>query len=239
MIVGQGLLARAFAARYAADPDVTIFASGVSNSLATAAADFERERAMLAPLLGTGPRLVYFGSCGSAPGNEAATPYMRHKRAMEEWVAGSANGLVLRLPQVVGVTANPNTLTNFLRDRILSGEPFTVWANAQRNLIDVDDVVAIAAGLIGGDAGGGRVFSIASADPLPMLKMFDKQLTLRMGQANVRRWLPDLWPLVTAEEDRLGLESFATQHLSLEDAPEAYASFQAKDPGFAKVVFRP
>jgi threonine dehydrogenase-like Zn-dependent dehydrogenase len=78
-----------------------------------------------------------------------------------------------------------------------------------------------------------------AADPLPMLKMFDKQLTVRMGQANVRRWLPDLWPLVTAEEDRLGLESFATQHLSLEDAPEAYASFQAKDPGFAKVVFCP
>ena len=78
-----------------------------------------------------------------------------------------------------------------------------------------------------------------AADPLPMLKMFDKQLTMRMGQANVRRWLPDLWPLVTADEDVLGLESFATQHLSLEDAPEAYARFQVKDVGFSKVVFRP
>ncbi|UWX04318.1 hypothetical protein H1235_03550 [Pseudoxanthomonas sp. NC8] len=93
MIVGQGLLARAFASRYAADPDVIIFASGVSNSLATAAEGFERERAMLVPLLDAGTRLVYFGSCASTPENAASTPYMRHKRAMEELVAASPNGL--------------------------------------------------------------------------------------------------------------------------------------------------
>ena len=29
------------------------------------------------------------------------------------------------------------------------------------------------------------------ADPLPMLTLFDKQVQLRMGQANVKRWVPE------------------------------------------------
>ena len=49
-------------------------------------------------------------------------------------------------------------------------------------------------------------------DPMPMIQMFDKQLTFRMGQANVRRWVDDLMPMVTDDADPLGLESFATHH---------------------------
>jgi threonine dehydrogenase-like Zn-dependent dehydrogenase len=32
------------------------------------------------------------------------------------------------------------------------------------------------------------------ADPMPMLTLFDKQVTLRMGQANVKRWVDDIMP---------------------------------------------
>jgi len=78
-----------------------------------------------------------------------------------------------------------------------------------------------------------------AADPLPMLQMFDKQLTVRMGQANVRRWLDDIWPLVSGDDDPLGVETFATHHVSLDEAPQAYADFQAKQEGMSKVVFRP
>jgi threonine dehydrogenase-like Zn-dependent dehydrogenase len=75
--------------------------------------------------------------------------------------------------------------------------------------------------------------------PMPMLTLFDKQVQLRMGQANVRRWVDDLWPLVTDDADPLGLERFATHHLPLADAPSAYSSFQKKEDGMIKVVFRP
>jgi threonine dehydrogenase-like Zn-dependent dehydrogenase len=77
-----------------------------------------------------------------------------------------------------------------------------------------------------------------AADPLPMLTLFDKQVQVRMGQANVRRWVDDLLPLV-ADTDVLGVETFATHHLPLEDAPKAYAMFQAKEDGMFKVVFQP
>jgi threonine dehydrogenase-like Zn-dependent dehydrogenase len=77
------------------------------------------------------------------------------------------------------------------------------------------------------------------ADPLPMMTMFDKQVQLRMGQANVRRWTDDLLPLVTDDADPLGTEEFATHHVSLEEAPAAYEMFQKKKDGAVKVVFQP
>jgi threonine dehydrogenase-like Zn-dependent dehydrogenase len=77
------------------------------------------------------------------------------------------------------------------------------------------------------------------ADPLPMLTMFDKQIQLRMGQANVKRWLDDLMPLVLDDDDPLGTESFATHHLPLEDAPHGYEIFQEKRDNACKVLLRP
>ena len=76
------------------------------------------------------------------------------------------------------------------------------------------------------------------ADPMPMLTMFDKQIQLRMGQANVRRWVPDILPLLT-DDDPLGVDDFATHRLPLDDAPEAYATFQAKQDGMIKVLLQP
>lgn len=75
-------------------------------------------------------------------------------------------------------------------------------------------------------------------DPLPMLTLFDKQIQLRMGQANVKRWVDDIMPLLT-EDDPLGVEGFATHTLPLDQAPEAYAMFQKKQDGAIKVILRP
>ena len=72
-----------------------------------------------------------------------------------------------------------------------------------------------------------------------MLTLFDKQIQLRMGQANVKRWVDDILPLVVDDADPLGTEKFATHHLPLDEAPTAYRNFQAKEDGTIKVVFRP
>ncbi|AYG84865.1 putative zinc-binding alcohol dehydrogenase [Streptomyces hundungensis] len=77
-----------------------------------------------------------------------------------------------------------------------------------------------------------------AADPLPLLTMFDKQLNLRMGQANVRRWVDDILPLLT-DQDPLGVDDFATHRLTLEQAPDAYEMFQKKRDGAVKVLFTP
>ena len=78
-----------------------------------------------------------------------------------------------------------------------------------------------------------------TADPLNMLQLFDKQITLKMGQANVRRWVDDILPLLSGDDDPLGVETFATHHVPLDEAPAAYEMFQKKEDGAFKVVFRP
>ena len=76
------------------------------------------------------------------------------------------------------------------------------------------------------------------ADPMPMMSLFDKQIQLRMGQANVKRWIPDIMPLLT-DEDPLGMEEFATHRVPLAEAPQAYDMFQSKADGAIKIMLKP
>ncbi len=77
-----------------------------------------------------------------------------------------------------------------------------------------------------------------ASDVLPLMRMFDKQIQLRMGQANVRRWVPDILPLLT-DDDPLGVDEFATHHVPLADGPQAYADFREKRNGTVKVLLKP
>ena len=76
-------------------------------------------------------------------------------------------------------------------------------------------------------------------DPLPMMDLFDKQIQLRMGQANVKRWIDDIFPLLTGDDDPLGVEDLATHKLPLNEAPGAYEMFQKKQDGAIKVLLQP
>ncbi|WP_137144893.1 zinc-dependent alcohol dehydrogenase [Mycolicibacterium sp. CR10] len=76
------------------------------------------------------------------------------------------------------------------------------------------------------------------ADPMPMLTMFDKQISLRMGQANVKRWVDDIMPLLS-DDDPLGVDTFASHTLTLDEAPHAYDIFQKKKDGAVKMVLTP
>jgi threonine dehydrogenase-like Zn-dependent dehydrogenase len=76
-------------------------------------------------------------------------------------------------------------------------------------------------------------------DPLPMMELFDKGVQLRMGQAHVRRWVPEIMPLLAEDHDPLGTADLATHRLPLEAAPRGYEMFQSKADGCVKVVLQP
>lgn len=77
------------------------------------------------------------------------------------------------------------------------------------------------------------------ADPMPMMTMFDKGLTLRMGQCHVKRWTPELFSILNEGADVLDVESLATHRVPLSEAPDAYKMFQTKSDGCMKVVLKP
>jgi threonine dehydrogenase-like Zn-dependent dehydrogenase len=77
------------------------------------------------------------------------------------------------------------------------------------------------------------------ADPIPMFDLFDKGVTLRMGQAHVKQHVDEILPLLTGDDDPLGVDDLVTHRLPLEDAPRAYDMFKNKEDGCIKVVLKP
>jgi threonine dehydrogenase-like Zn-dependent dehydrogenase len=76
-------------------------------------------------------------------------------------------------------------------------------------------------------------------DPMPLMEMFDRGITMRLGQCHVKRWTDDIVKLLDQDDDVLGVESLATHRLPLSQAPEAYETFQKKQDGCIKVVLKP
>jgi threonine dehydrogenase-like Zn-dependent dehydrogenase len=76
-------------------------------------------------------------------------------------------------------------------------------------------------------------------DPMPLMEMFDRGITMRMGQCHVKRWIDDILPAVMDDSDPLGTLDMTTHHLPLDQAPHGYEIFQKKQDGCIKVVLNP
>lgn len=139
-IIGKGLLAKAF--RSTKSDRCLFFCSGISNSNEVSDEAFKREESLLKENLelNTDKCLVYFSSIlAPLEGNL----YFQHKMRMEKLISVySSNYLIFRLPQVAGEVLNTTLLATFTKN-IYEGKLFTVHKNAERTIIDVDDIVKI------------------------------------------------------------------------------------------------
>lgn len=164
MVIGKGLLARNFGPAFENDDTTVIFASGVSNSDEQEQSQFLRERSLLIDSLKLyyQKTFVYFSSC--LVGSENTTRvYYQHKKEMEDLIISkSTDYYIFRLPQVIGRTDNPNTLINYLANKVYEQKPFVVWGKARRNVIDIDDVVKAAVYIIKNKIYKNEVTNIAS-----------------------------------------------------------------------------
>jgi nucleoside-diphosphate-sugar epimerase len=166
MIVGTGLIARAFAAHQEALANTCVYAAGVSNSSCTDAREFERERQRLLAAMADSPGgnlFLYFSTCSIDDPAAQGSAYVLHKRAMEALVAQRTRHVIFRLPQLAGATPNPHTLLNYLYARIVRSERFAIWSGASRNIIDVDDVARIATDLVVAEQACGEIINIANS----------------------------------------------------------------------------
>ncbi|MFZ2176261.1 MAG: zinc-dependent alcohol dehydrogenase [Rhodococcus sp. (in: high G+C Gram-positive bacteria)] len=123
-------------------------------------------------------------------------------------------------------------VTSYLPDTIAGPLMSTAGVDRMHALYSAIDIVRR-----GGTISLSGVYG-GMADPMPMLTLFDKQVQLRMGQANVKRWVPEILPLLT-DADPLGVDTFATHEMPLEDAPHAYEIFQKKTDGAVKILLEP
>ena len=150
MVIGSGLIGSAFEKSQHEFKDSCVYASGVSNSNSSDCYEFKREQDQLVYFLSKYRnlrRFYFISTCSLYDSERNTSPYVKHKLNMENLVISNTNGVVIRLPQVVGRSTNPYTITNFIYLSIKNQKPFTLWEKAKRNLIDVDDVVKIVAAL--------------------------------------------------------------------------------------------
>ena len=127
----------------------------------------------------------------------------------------------------VGMEAHGNTGVKIAQDAIgILPDPA---ARVLMQNMGLDRLAALYASIDAVRRGGTVSLSgvyAGEADILPMKTMFDKQVTLRMGQCNVKRWMDDLVPLVEDSADPLGVMDLTTHERPLEEAPALYESFQ-------------
>jgi len=143
MVIGNGLVARSFQ-HYKGSAHILIFASGVSNSKTSTAADFKREQDLLTDTLQAHPdkTIVYFSTTSIDDPDLQATSYVKHKLHMETIIAAKAiSWHIFRVPNLAGASSNPNTVLNFFFYHIMRQQPFELWKNSERNIIDVEDVI--------------------------------------------------------------------------------------------------
>lgn len=142
MIIGNGQLAKAFTKRD--QENTVIFASGVANSKCTEQAQFERERDLLLKTLSQNPEktLAYFSSCALSSQTYPKNPYYDHKAKMEALIAAhTKNYYIFRIPQLFGKLKKHNTLINYLYMQIANGETFSIYNDAHRYVVEIEDVV--------------------------------------------------------------------------------------------------
>jgi nucleoside-diphosphate-sugar epimerase len=142
MVVGNGLMGQTFS-NYKLNSKILIFASGVSKSSTNVSQEYEREKQLFLDVIRKHPnkKTIYFSTCSIYDSSSLNRPYVKHKLEMEILVKRHCKDyIIFRVSNVVGKTGNPNTLINYFVNAVVNSININVWANAQRNIIGIDDV---------------------------------------------------------------------------------------------------
>lgn len=178
MIIWNWLIAKAFSS-YSHDNNILIFASGVSNSQNKDLSLFKREIDLLENNLKNNKEklFIYISSCSITDKSLKESLYVKHKINAENIIKKlSDNYIIIRTSNPVWITNNPNTLLNFLYNKIINWEKITIWKNAKRNLIDVDDLFKISKEIIDNNLFRNETINIANKmyfSILEIVKIFE------------------------------------------------------------------
>ena len=145
MIVGNGLIATTINNSFLDHINLCVFAAGVSNSSETNESEFQREFDLLKKTLADNitKKFIYFSTV-SIDVKKIPTPYTTHKLNMEKYIEeNTTNYLILRLPNVVGNSINPNQLVNYFYNSLTNNTSVTINKNYIRHLLDVEDIPMI------------------------------------------------------------------------------------------------
>ncbi len=173
MVVGSGLLANTFVS-FKDNKDVIIFASGVSNSGCVDLEQFKRESNLVAKYRDSNNLFVYFGTSSVEDPYLKGSLYIKHKLEIEFFIKSHFKRyLIVRLPNVVGKTNNPNTLINFVHNTVQREQKMDIQLKASRYLIDVADIFLYLDKVIDNEAELNKTVNLIIAKKLSVLQIVE------------------------------------------------------------------
>ena len=176
------MIAKAFMAISEKQPNCIVFASGVSDSSCIDKDNFIREKKLLINELENSKNdlpFIYFSTCSIYDEQLSNSPYVIHKKNMEEIVYKYSNGIVFRLPQIAGPNSPPKTLLQTIRTSLINAKPLEIWTKAKRNILDIKDARDIIIHLLNKQNIDFKCLNIAnkrSHSMIEIVKTFEKVL---------------------------------------------------------------
>ena len=173
MVIGSGVIANRFI-DYSLQSNYLIFAGSINDSAIQDENLIQEDEGAVRNALSAHPDItfIYFSSCSIVDPDARHTRYVQHKIRMEELIQGSARKyLILRLPQVLGLSDAKSSLVNYLVDAISNHKSFDLWQHAQKNLIDIDDVHQIVGEVLRRKISLNKIINVASTRQTSVLKL--------------------------------------------------------------------
>ena len=148
-IIGSGFISKNFEKyhEFFKKLSIKLYAAGVSNSLCNDKSLFKKDKDKIIDFSKKIPKnhtLLYFSTCSVYDPSRNNNLYVKHKLNIENFIKDNFQKfLIVRLPEVVGKNSNEHTLVNFFYNKIKNKDKFDLWSNANRSIIDIEDVIKI------------------------------------------------------------------------------------------------
>ena len=147
-IFGNGFIAKSLVKLnpYLKKKNFVIYCSGISNSLEKSKYKLEKEVKVLKKFYKKfkNKYIIYISSSSVLDSSRNKSEYLKNKIKIEELIKNKFQKyLIIRLPEIIGNSRNPNTLTNFFYNNIIKKKKFIIFKNSKRNFIDIEDVFKI------------------------------------------------------------------------------------------------
>ena len=182
-IIGSGFIASSFKkyTNFIKKNNIIIYAAGISNSLEVQKKKLDLETSRLKKFMQYNKKkLVYISTYSVNDNSRKNKLYVKNKIKIEKIIKNNnSEYIIIRLPEIIGKSKNPNTLTNFFYNNLIKNKPFKVFKNSRRNLLDIDDAIKNCIRIIKINKSRNKIINLLNKKfytPLQIVKNFEKIL---------------------------------------------------------------
>ena len=194
-IKGKGFVAKNFKKTLAflKKNNTIVYAAGISNSKTKNKSHLKREFNEIKNFKNhiNNKMLVYISTCSVSDDSRNKSLYVKNKIKIEYFIKKNFKKfIILRLPELVGKSKNPNTLMNFFFNKIKNKKKIKIFSGVERNLLDIDDAVKISKFIIKNKKNYNRTFNIMNKyfyNPEKIVKVFEKTLKIKANYVIIKK----------------------------------------------------